>query len=281
MHPRKPRRGWRVQRAQSSRRHGHIRTGLLVLTSAILISACADRTLEIDEQRIPIAVGSSTIDVVVHRSEESGLTFLNLHDDENTAVEAARFALEHFGGRLIELQHTGERNVRFSLGDTSYAFDPNRIFTANGIDSTLARHGSSSGAAADVVATFADTVVSILELESLSTVATVHNNSDERYSARSYTDDGPYASDARFVHIAAGSDADDFFFVTTQELYDDLRAAGFNVVMQDNALVTDDGSLSVLCGKLDIPYVNAEAQQGHLEEQQKMLAYLHELLATE
>ncbi len=281
MHPRKPCRGWRVRRAQTSARLSQIGVGLLVLMSAMLISACESRTYEIDEQRIPVSVGSSTVDVVVHTSEEPGLTYLNLHDDENTAVGAARYALEHFGGRLIELQHTGERNVRFSLGDTSYAFDPNRIFTANGIDSTLARHGASSRAAADAVASFADTVLSVLDLESLSTVVTVHNNSDERYSARSYMDDGPNARDARFVHIAAGSDADDFFFVTTQGLYDDLREAGFNVVMQDNALVTDDGSLSVLCGKLDIPYVNAEAQHGHLEEQQKMLAYLHELLAME
>jgi hypothetical protein len=37
--------------------------------------------------------------------------------------------------------------------------------------------------------------------------------------------------------------------------------------------MTDDGSLSVYCGKLGIPYVNVEAQHGHLVRQLKMLIF--------
>ena len=183
------------------------------------------------------------------------------------------------GGRLIELQHSGERNVEFSLRDTSYSFDPNRMFTAVGVDTTLARRGRLTPAAHQAVSAFADSVLALIGFYDLSTIITVHNNTDERYSAREYMEAGPYAQDARFVHVAAGSDADDFFFVTTEELYNDLRDAGFNVVMQDNALVTDDGSLSVLAGQAGIPYVNAEAQHGHFEEQRRMLAHLDEYLA--
>ena len=38
------------------------------------------------------------------------------------------------------------------------------------------------------------------------------------------------------------------------------------------------GSLSVLAGLKGIPYVNVEAQQGHLREQRKMLGALFTLI---
>lgn len=256
-----------------------LRSFTAAVVFAVLLSSCAEKSYEIAERRVPVAIGDDVVEVVIHQSENPGLTYVNLHDDENTAVEAALAILREHGGRLIELQHTGERNVAFSLRDTSYAFDPNRMFTAVGVDTTLSRQSILTEAAHAAVTNFADSVLSLIAFDELSTIITVHNNTDERYSARSYMEEGPYARDARFVHIAAGSDADDFFFVTTQELYDDLRDAGFNVVMQDNAVVTDDGSLSVLAGQTGIPYVNAEAQHGHFEEQQRMLAHLDEYLA--
>ena len=254
------------------------RTLLTATILAFLVSACAEKSYEIDERRIPVGIGNEVVEVVIHQSEDPGLTYVNLHDDENTAAEAALAVLRQHGGRLIELQHTGERNITFALGDTSYAFDPNRMFTAVGVDTTLSRQGQLSAEAHEAVTSFADSVISLIGYYDLSTIITVHNNTDERYSARSYMEEGPYAGDARFVHVAAGSDADDFFFVTTQEIYNDLRDAGFNVVMQDNALVTDDGSLSVLAGQSGIPYINAEAQHGHFQEQQRMLAHLDQYL---
>jgi D-alanyl-D-alanine dipeptidase len=52
-----------------------------------------------------------------------------------------------------------------------------------------------------------------------------------------------------------------------------------NVVLQDNRQVTDDGSLSVYCGKWGIPYVNVEAQHEHLEQQLQMLKVLLRIIA--
>lgn len=252
---------------------------LAAILLAVMLSGCTAKSYEIAERRVPISVGDTVVEVVIHESEDPGLTYINLHDDENTAVEAALAILAKHGGRLIELRHTGERNIAFSLRDTSYAFDPNRMFTAEGVDTTLKRQSNHSRAAREAVSAFADSVLALISFDDLSTIVTVHNNSDDRYSARSYKEEGPYASDARFVHVAAGSDADDFFFVTTEELYNDLRDAGFNVAMQDNALVTDDGSLSVLAGQKGVPYVNAEAQHGHFAEQRRMLAHLDDYLA--
>ena len=56
---------------------------------------------------------------------------------------------------------------------------------------------------------------------------------------------------------------------------------GTFTVLQNNNSMTDDGSLSVLAGRLKIPYVNVEAQHGHLEMQVEMLFELAKIVSEE
>lgn len=251
--------------------------GLLGLVVLLFCSACGPRH-EIDVTRHDLALGDTVLTVVVHTARAPGLTYLNLHDNENTAVEAALDVLARHGGRLVELVHSGERNVAFRVGDSTYTFDPNRIFTDAGADTTLARLGASSPAAHAAVRAFADAVLALLDPAALTAVVTVHNNTEASYSVLSYTGGGDYEADALFVHVASDEDADDFFFVTERGLYDRLRSEGFNAVLQDNAAATDDGSLSVYAGREGLPYVNVEAQHGHRAEQIEMLETLQEIL---
>ncbi len=100
------------------------------------------------------------------------------------------------------------------------------------------------------------------------------------YSALSYTVGEKYANDAEDVFIRDGSDPDDFFFVTERVVFDAIKRRGHNVVLQDNRRVTDDGSLSVYCGKANVRYVNVEAEHGHLKEQTQMILDLTTILET-
>lgn len=246
--------------------------GLVGLTLA-LTSGCGP-SYDITEFAIPVDLGDRQVEVVVHEAEAPGLTYLNMHDNEDTAADAALDVIRRNGGRLVELQHTGERNVAFSLGDSAYAFDPNRMFTPGGLEATLREHGAYSEEAQRAVTALADTMLQAAAIDELAVVITVHNNSEGEYSTLSYVGDGQYQSDALFAHYDNTSDPDDFFYVTNEQLYSHLRDAGFNVVLQDNAKVTDDGSLSVYAGRRGIPYINVEAQHGHFDEQVKMIDYL-------
>ncbi|MGI9175794.1 MAG: hypothetical protein ACR2GR_10805, partial [Rhodothermales bacterium] len=145
--------------------------------------ACGEAAQEVVEERTMLTVGDSEVAVVMHQAETSGLTYLNLHDDENTGVEAALSVIRQHGGRVIELQHGGERNVTFSLEDTSYTFDPNRMFTDRGAGLTLADLGDSSQAATSAVRAFAEALLEEIGLDTVETIITLHNNTDERYSA--------------------------------------------------------------------------------------------------
>lgn len=251
-----------------------------VLVPVLLaLAACEAPEEELTTRRVDVPVGEATVAVVVHEAAEPGLTYINVHDDENTAAEAVLEVVRRHGGRLIELQHTGERNISFPMGDSTYVIDANRIYTPDGAEATLRDLGAYAPAAGEAVAAFAGQLLDAFALDSADVVVTVHNNTDDRYSLLSYMDDGAYATDALFVHKAADWDADDFFFVTDPRFYDAMREAGFNVVLQDNARVTDDGSLSVWAAQQGMPYVNVEAQHGHFEQQVHMLEFLNELLA--
>ena len=218
-------------------------------------------------------------------AERPRLVFLNVHDDENTSVEAALVALRRVPARLVELRHTGERNLTIRRGAQTFAVDPNRMFTDAGAARSLASLSRSTPGRVDSmmlrdIRRFADTLLAVAGVAEAQTVVTLHNNTEANYSARSYLPGAEYASDAEAVHLAPGEDTDDFFFVTDRPLYDALARAGFNVVLQNNATVTDDGSLSVLAARRGQRYVNVEAQHGHTAQQRRMVEALVRVLAT-
>jgi hypothetical protein len=78
-------------------------------------------------------------------------------------------------------------------------------------------------------------------------------------------------SEAALTHISSSRDKFDFFYVTEKSYFEFLRERKFNVVLQDNANVTEDGSLSVFFAKRGIPYINVEAEIKNLEMQVEML----------
>ena len=216
-------------------------------------------------------IGDREIMVLEHACGDSGLTVFNMHDDENTAVEASMEVIRKHGGRLIELRHTGERLISFRLGTESYRVDPNRIFTDSGIRKSLENYSTYSRPAFEAVREFASALLADYDLDGTGLIVTAHNNGSDEYSAESYLAGAVYENDASRVFIADGSDPDDFFFVTGISAFEKLEEAGFNAVLQNNQTVTDDGSLSVLAGRKGIPYINCEAEKGHLEEQIRML----------
>ncbi|MBM4010325.1 MAG: M15 family metallopeptidase [Planctomycetes bacterium] len=230
------------------------------------------------------AVGDARIDVVAtvfpSATEPARVAFVSVHDDEDTVVEAAGDVLRERGGRLLELRHSGAREIGFRLGGTQHRIDPNRIFTPAGRRATLERLSAWSQPADDVVAAFADELLSTFAVDDVDLVVALHNNTPDRYTAANYAAGGPLAADAARVSLRPGGDPDDFFFVTDTAICEALADRGHSVILQNEATVTDDGSLSVWCGRMGIPYVNVEAEHGHRIEQAAMLRGLLDAVAA-
>lgn len=193
-----------------------------------------------------------------------------MHDNENTATTATRKLIDEQGGRLIELQHKGTRYISFSVNGKNYQIDPNRIFSDVGIRNNLTDlNGNYAEEAFVTVQTFAQKLLNqfILSNNKRDIVA-VHNNTNKNWDINSFR------SEATQIHIQQGADLDDFFLVTDKNDFDRLQKKRFNVVLQSQKKVADDGSLSVYCGKNKIRYINVEAQDMHADEQFKMLKAL-------
>lgn len=213
-------------------------------------------------------VGETSVQIVTTRFEGGTHTFVALHENESTSVSAAKEVLRTKGGVLVELKHGGGRNLRFRHKGKTYTVDPNRIFTDAGIRKTLA--GGYSTEVHQIVTGLANTILTRL---SRSVIVSLHNNTNGSYSIKSYSPGGQYARDASALHVVPGRDADDFFFVTSSRIFAALKSRDFNVALQSSS-GTDDGSLSVYCIRNGIPYVNVEAQGGHLSEQKSMIMAL-------
>jgi hypothetical protein len=256
-----------------------MRQRLILMVAFLTIGTGCGRAQGIVRTEAVIAIQTTDLQVrLVTHSRPSmearrggAVVFFNMHDDENTSVSAGLDVLRARGGTLVELQHTGARNFLLRRDTARYAADPNRIYTDAGARATLERLGRFDLCVHAGLRAFADTVLARTGLDTARTVVTLHNNTDERYSARSYAPGAEYAADAAAVYLHPGADPDDFFFVTERPL--------FNVVLQDNARVTDDGSLSVLAARRGQRYVNVEAQHGHRREQERMIHALLDVLA--
>lgn len=237
--------------------------------SLFLLTACHTRT--ISRTKTKIRLGEQKIIFISSQSGQGGPLFYNVHDDENTSVKAVQHYFKKHSGRLIELKNGGKRLISFTIDDTRYRIDPNRIYTVAGAKKSLEDNGPFSQKAHDAVNQFAYKVLQLLALESGKPIITLHNNSDNQYSLISYLPDCSEAGNAAQLYFNEGMDPDDFFFVTDPRIFMALKNLNLNAALQDNRRASDDGSLSIYAGQHNIPYVNVEAQHGHLQEQEIMI----------
>ncbi len=256
---------------------------LLVTFISTLLFSCTTESEKqnednfIEETHTPFKLGDSSIIFRTFIAGDSKIIYFNLHDDENTAVEAAKQILDKTDSRLIEIHESDKRLISFNIDTTVYKFDPNRIFTPLGRKKTLERYSQFSQEADSLVKSFADYITDSL-LRGATIIVALHNNSPENYSILSYAKGGEYETDAAAVYVNEKQDPDDFFYVTEQFYFDKIKEKSYNVLLQDNSKVTDDGSLSVYCGSKGIKYINVEAEQGHLKQQVEMILALQDIL---
>lgn len=216
------------------------------------------------------------VHVTIYYPQNALVTFINLHDDENTSVKAGEDFLSKYGGLLLQLQHGGKRNFNFMIGDETYSFDPNRIFTNKGLKATLLKQSAYKHNAAIEVKKFAESLVKNY-VDGRKLVIALHNNTGKGLSVLSYKKGGQEAKNAAKLYINPLMNPHDFIITTKSFFFKYLKQKKINVVLQ-KANPYDDGSLSVYAAKKKIPYVNVEALHGHLNEQIKMLEALKDII---
>ena len=239
-----------------------------MLFSTRLKLTVTERTFhyKLGERKLPIKVKQY--------GDVSDLIFINMHDDENSSVEATKLILEKNGGLLVEIDNFQQRNIKFKLGQSIFQFDPNRIFTREGIEQTLMLyHKKVNKRAADEIEKFGQWIVRLIP-EKPKCVIALHNNTEGNFTIKNYLPEGDRSGDALNVHSSAEEDPDDFLITTDEEIFTGMKEAGYNVMLQDNINAKEDGSLSVYCGKRNISYVNLETEHGKVVQYKIMMEKL-------
>lgn len=227
-----------------------------------------------------VMLGETTVFIETETSYASGPIYVNLHENEQTSVLAARAVLAETGaGRIVRLRSKGRRYVIFWDGSRPFAFDPNRIFSDEGIRQTLSRYASLTDPALQALRLLRATVLDRLCAPNGQPVVALHNNSGTDYSVSEYRAGGRHAKDAAAITVGSTYPPEDFFVVTEHSWFRGLERRGFNVVLQGPGAI-DDGSLSVWFQRNGRSYINVEARHGSLAAQQLMLRAIAEELSS-
>lgn len=243
---------------------------------AIILFICWGLFSFDNEQQITFSLGKQKCILKQTITKPGALNFIALHDDENTAVEAFHSWTSELNINLLELHQYNERNLKYQIGSKVFTFDPNKIFTENGITATLKKNNSNyPNDLPSKIKHFADSLINFFvdSSKKIYTIA-IHNNSEANYSILSYKN----AQLASRVFISNEEDIDDFFIVIDPHDFDYFKTLGQNVALQSDK-ANDDGSLSIYCHKNKIPYINIEAQDGHLAKQIEMIKLAYYLVS--
>lgn len=208
-----------------------------------------------------LKLGNTKVEII--KTNGKGKTFIHVHENETTALAAARLYIIKKGGTLITLKHSGKRNIVFYLKGIRYEFDPNRIFTNQGIKNTLHKYGHYSQDAYLAVKKLSKEILCLIPPGK---IVAVHNNKD--YSLKEYFPNQPLAADTKALAYQPHTSLRNFYFVTKGQEFSRLKRLKYNVALQSKK-AQNDGSLSYYFSKKN--YINIEAAYGALNAQLKML----------
>jgi hypothetical protein len=218
-----------------------------------------------------LTLSDLNINLVKYSYGKPKISFLVIHDDEDTGVKAAFEYIMFSGGSLVDCQYGGTRNFRFSYAGTNFQTDPNSIYSYEGVVMGLEKYDNIDSD--EMIRRLQETSKSILNYynaKQLGYMFTLHNNADGGFGILSYLQGAELEDVADSVHVNADMDPDDLILVTETALFNHFKKQNVNVILQSDR-GPEDGSLSVYAMYNKIPYLNVEVQHGHQYEHLRLI----------
>lgn len=198
-----------------------------------------------------------------------GVMFINVHEDETTSIDALKVYAKDHEIRFFYLLHEKKNRVTFTINEKEYSVDPSMIFTKKGRKKTLKEGGSYSRKALKEVFYFSFPIAN--RIAGNRVIVAMNNNTNENYSINSYLPNGAEEEKTKQIYVNNEMDADDFIYTNDSSFFEAFKTREINVVLQDNEVLVDDGSLPFLCKITKRRYINIETQTGHFDAQLKLI----------
>jgi hypothetical protein len=264
---------WTLNNNHKTKKNGIKMTEYLSATIIISLITLTSFSYDIETT---FNLGNKTCKLSVVGQDHKFGKFISLHDNENTSVDAfldIKSSLPRC--RLYELKQKNERLLKYEINGNIYSFDPNRIFSLNGIKGTLSKYNKNYPIKLEkLINSFAESLLDAMKLTNANNyIVAIHNNTNNDFSVLSYLN----SKDAKEVYLNDAEDIDNFFYVISKTDFDYFKSKKYNVVLQ-SVSASDDGSLSVYCQRKKLHYINIEAQQGQKRQQEKMILETYSLI---
>lgn len=219
-------------------------------------------------KNIVCSLGDAKCTIDIHNNKNFIANIIILHENETTNSKSFLSLSDPCPFILYEIKQDGCRLLKYEQNNKSYYFDPNRMFSMKGIRNTLKKNNQFyTENITKNIKIFADNVLQIIVPKNPAKyIIAMHNNTNGKFSVNSYLN----SPNAAQVYICKSNDPDDFFIVTNKMDFTFFKSQFQNVVLQSKVAI-DDGSLSIYCQSNNIPYINIEAEKGHLKKQTEML----------
>jgi hypothetical protein len=217
--------------------------------------------------------------LLVNPQKPKGAFWFLPHDNENSAFDAAVYAVRKYGGGFLAVM---SHDKRYHQGQ-----DPNRNFSMSRTRVPSCRHQK---AASPI---YTRTVFSIIDAfrDRRMPYLALHNNTNkggvsvlrQSRTVRSFT---PYTLE-RIQHGKGLADEDNLIYIAgkskqiPKKKISTLKAAGFNIKYETVSPAVNDCSMSnyVVLGKRSTKYYNIEAQHGQTAMQKHMVDLLMKKIA--
>ncbi|HOJ50789.1 MAG TPA: hypothetical protein PKW55_08260 [Spirochaetota bacterium] len=217
---------------------------------------------------------SLSIEIIEKKGDISNrFIFVAIHNNERDAIKTLRLAVENYGGKgfiFINRSRPGQRIIRVKKGRVSFLYDPNRIFSLEGIIETLKYYNSHFYYIKNYAIKYLRkiSVMIIKELgivqNSNSYIISLHNNIKTSDLSVKLFERSKYK-----VIIKKPLESKNFVLVNDKKLFERLSELDINVVFFQGKY--NDGSLGYFCTKNNYKYINIETRFGEFEKQVEIL----------
>jgi hypothetical protein len=230
------------------------------------------------------ASNRARLNVVNYPNGASDLFFFHMHANEKTAKHAGEEAVRANGGTFMYLSHASEeRDMVVSIGGRRYTFDPNRIFTATGLEQKTEPRPTGNDLAE--LRRFVDWVESNISIarshRARPMVIALHNNTDDDTEGRLLsilTEKDLLNVDNKLVNVNATWDIDNFYIATLPTTYDAMIQGLHPNISLRLEHPRDIGYLSNWMINTAVDYLNVETQHGDDAGNRRMVESLQTLL---
>jgi len=222
------------------------------------------------QEPVPYHVVFKNESLAIKKFHRTGLNiaYLVIHDNENSAAQAMKYALKKYGGfgaEIVNLLRINKRNIGLKVRNKIIAVDPNRIFTEENALSDMGLWNRS-----DTHDTFKKALPKIEEIRK---ALLNHINLQEKRYLLALHSNSPHGrvSIHVFVHHSItknyylyfnpAQNKKSFFYVVSYEDFLYFKNRKMNVVCLKKWNPTD-GSLAFIAYKQKIPYITIESPEG-------------------